>query len=149
MSMRLRMGCVQIFVTPGMRSFSSSRCIIASFVSPAGHWSFGLKVTIVSVMLIGAGSVDVSARPIFPTTEAIAGSCEIIRSCSRNNSVAFDNDMLGSVTGIHIAVSSSKGGMNSDPLLPARDTANTKRIAGEASVSHHRRYERDRRGDAQ
>ena len=133
--MRLRMGCVQIFVTPGMRSFSSSRCMIASFVSPAGHWSFGLKVTIVSVMLIGAGSVDVSARPIFPTTEATAGSCEIIRSCSRNNSVAFDNDMLGSVTGIHIAVSSSKGGMNSDPILPARNTANPNRSAAEASVS--------------
>src|SRR5437899_654731 len=72
MSMRLRMGCVQMFVTPGMRSFSSSRCIMASFVWPAGHWSFGLKVTIVSLMLIGAGSVEVSARPIFPMTDSTA-----------------------------------------------------------------------------
>src|SRR5262252_5750766 len=31
-SMRLRIGCVQIFVTPTMRSFASSRCMMSSHV---------------------------------------------------------------------------------------------------------------------
>ena len=41
----------------------------------------------------------------------------MIRSCWRINSVAVDSEMLGSVTGIHIAVSSSSGGMNSEPIV--------------------------------
>ena len=35
---------------------------------------FRFEGNIVSLMLIGAGSVDVSARPIFPTTVSTAGS---------------------------------------------------------------------------
>ena len=124
-----------MFVTPGMRSLASSRCMISSFIKPAGHWSLGLNVTIVSLMLIGAGSVEVSARPIFPTTFSTAGSWAMIRSCWRMISAAFVREMLGSVMGIHIAVSSSRGGMNSDPIVLARNNAKAKSIMAETSVT--------------
>ncbi len=135
MSSRFRIGCVQILVTPGMRSFSSSRRKMSSFVVPAGHWSRGLNVMIVSVMLIGAGSVEVSARPILPTTLATAGSSAIILSCSRRISVALVSEILGSVIGIHIAVSSSRGGMNSEPIVVAVYTADANRAAAASRVS--------------
>src|SRR5688572_15902023 len=90
-----------------------------SFVVPGGQVSFGVSVTMVSLILIGAGSVDVSARPILPTTIFTAGSAAMMRSCWTISSVAFVSEMLGSVMGIHIAVSSSRGGMNSDPIVVA------------------------------
>ncbi len=55
-----------------------------SFVVPGGQLSFGVSVTIVSLMLIGAGSVEVSARPILPTTIFTCRIC-------RNNAVLFDH----------------------------------------------------------
>ena len=58
----------------------------------------------------------------------------MMRSCSTISSVAFVSEMLGSVIGIHIAVSSSSGGMNSDPIVVARYTANPKQAAAASSV---------------
>jgi len=134
MSMRLRMGCVQMLVTPGMRSFSSSLSRIASLVVPAGHSSFGLKMTTVSVMLMGAGSVAVSARPILPTTISTAGSAAMMRSCSRMSSVALVSEMEGSAMGIQSADSSSNGGMNSEPMVVATASAATNSVTAAPSV---------------
>lgn len=39
-------------------------------VMPGRHWSHGFKCTIVSVMFKAAGSVAVSARATFATTDA-------------------------------------------------------------------------------
>ena len=55
-----------------------------------------------------------------------AGSCAMIRSCWRMNSVALVSEMLGSVTGIHIAVSSSSGGMNSEPIEARQEQSEAK-----------------------
>src|ERR1700687_4112211 len=89
---------------------------------------------IVSVMLMGAGSVDVSARPILPTTFSNAGSWAMMRSCSRKISVALVNEIAGSVIGMYMAVSSFKGGMNSEPMVVARHMAKLKRSDAPASV---------------
>ncbi len=119
MSMRLRMGCVQMLVTPGIRSLSSRRARMESLVVPWGHSSLGLKTTVVSAMLIGAGSVEVSARPTLPTTMATAGSARRMRSCWRRISVALVREIRGSVMGMKSAVSSLRGGMNSEPMVVA------------------------------
>ena len=93
--------------------------MMLSLVVPCGPLVLGLNITVVSAMLIGAGSVEVSARPIFPTTISTAGSAAMIRSCCRMISVAFVSEMRGSVMGMNIAVSSSSGGMNSEPMVVA------------------------------
>ena len=118
-SMRFRMGCVQMFVTPGICNLVSSRARMASLVSPLGHCSFGLKVMVVSHMFTGAGSVEVSARPTLPTTMATAGSAAMMPSCWRRSVVASVREMRGSVMGMKSAVSSSRGGMNSEPMVVA------------------------------
>ena len=67
MSIRLMIGIVQMFDTPGIctaRPISARR---RSSVMPARHWSRGLRWTTVSVMFSGAGSVDVSARATLAT----------------------------------------------------------------------------------
>ena len=65
MSMRVLIGIVQALVTPGicMAAFISS--VSLSTVMPAGHWLSGFSMMVVSIMERGAGSVAVSARPIF------------------------------------------------------------------------------------
>ena len=80
----------------------------------------------VSVMFTGAGSMELSARPIFPTTLSTSGSCAMTLSCQRKICPAFVSEMLGSVIGIKSAVSSFKGGMNSEPIVVASNTALTK-----------------------
>ncbi len=59
----------------------------------------------------------------------------MIPSCFRIKSVAVVSEMLGSVTGIHIAVSSSSGGMNSEPIVVARYTEKAKQRSRSARVS--------------
>lgn len=66
MSMRALIGIVQAFDTPGNCSARSISAINPSMVIPARHCSFGLRLTTVSNISVGAGSVDVDARPALP-----------------------------------------------------------------------------------
>ena len=66
MSVRALIGIVQAFETPGNWSALSSFACRLSMVVPGGHWSFGFRLTTVSNISVGAGSVAVSARPALP-----------------------------------------------------------------------------------
>ena len=90
-----------------------------------GHWSyhvavlrhcdFGLSWITVSIMEKGAGSVDVSARPDFPSTLATSGKLMRMRSCVCIRRCASVIEMPGSVVGMKTSAPSSSGGMNSLP----------------------------------
>lgn len=80
----------------------------------------------VSVMLTGAGSVEVSAREILAVTEATSGTCWIAAFCLRVISIACGSEIAGSVTGMNIRSPSFRGGMNSLPMRGTRATAPTK-----------------------
>jgi hypothetical protein len=54
----------------------------------------------VSIILTGAGSSAVSARPIFPTTKSISGIARMARSCFRTMSSASPMEAWGIVVGI-------------------------------------------------
>ncbi len=69
----------------------------------------------VSIMEKGAGSVDVSARPDFPSTLATSGKPMRIRSCDCMRRWASVTEMPGSVVGMKTSAPSSSGGMNSLP----------------------------------
>ncbi len=88
MLMRLMIGCVQMFDTPGSVVASSSSPMSFSRVIPGRHSRSGLRLTTVSVMLTGAGSVDVSARATFATTDATSGNFWIASFCLRVISIA-------------------------------------------------------------
>ena len=117
MLIRLMIGWVQILETPGIVAATSSSVMIRSRVIPRRHWLSGFRFTTVSVMLIGAGSVEVSAREIFATTPATSGTDWIAAFCFRVISIACGSEMAGSVTGMNIRSPSLSGGMNSLPIL--------------------------------
>src|SRR6266511_4005084 len=81
MLMRLMIGWVQMFDTPGKVVAASSSPMSCSRVIPGRHSDGGLRFTTVSVMLTGAGSVEVSAREIFATTEATSGTAWMAAFC--------------------------------------------------------------------
>ncbi len=120
MLIRLMIGWVQMFETPGSVAAMSSSAMIFSRVMPGRHWLSGLRLTIVSVMLSGAGSVEVSARETFATTSATSGSRAIAAFCIRVISIAWGSEIAGSVIGMNIRSPSLSGGMNS---LPIRGTS--------------------------
>ncbi len=66
MSMRALIGMVQALETPGNWSALSISAIRLSTVTPARHCFFGLRLTTVSNISGGAGSVAVAARPALP-----------------------------------------------------------------------------------
>lgn len=68
MLIRLMIGIVQPFPTPGICSFAFSSPISPSIVMPGRHSRGGLRRMIVSNIDTGDGSVEVSARPTFPRT---------------------------------------------------------------------------------
>ena len=68
-----------------------------------------------SIMLKGAGSVDVSARPVLPKTDATSGNDFRMRSWTWRSRVASVTEMPGSVVGMERMAPSSSGGMNSEP----------------------------------
>jgi hypothetical protein len=68
-------------------------------------------------MLIGAGSVEVSAREIFATTVATSGTDWIAAFCFRVISIACGSEIAGSVMGMNIRWPSLSGGINSLPIL--------------------------------
>ena len=65
MSMRALIGMVQAFETPGNCSALSISATRLSVVTPGRHSSFGFRLMTVSNISVGAGSVEVSARPAF------------------------------------------------------------------------------------
>ena len=68
MSMRAFMGMVKEFSVPGICRASFISSFIFSMVMPFGHWSSGFRLTMVSNISGGAGSVAVSALPALPNT---------------------------------------------------------------------------------
>ena len=113
----LMIGCVHPFRTPGICSFASSSAIMSFFVIPARHWDFGFKSTIDSIMLTGAGSVDVSAFPTFPSTCSTSGTVMMIASCTWTIRLTSVMEAEGSATGMKSRLPSSSGGMNSEPMF--------------------------------
>ena len=77
-----------------------SREIRPSIVRPGRHSSFGFRLTTVSNISEGAGSVAVSARPALPYTEATSGNDRMILSWVCISSPALVTEMPGSVVGI-------------------------------------------------
>ena len=120
MLMRLMIGWVQMFDTPGKVVAASSSPMSRSRVIPGRHSDGGLRFTTVSVMLTGAGSVEVSAREIFATTEATSGRVWIAAFCFLVIASACVSETAGSVIGMNIRSPSFSGGMNS---LPIRGTS--------------------------
>lgn len=106
---------VQLLATPGNRSASSISAMSLSIVIPGRQCSSGLRLTTVSNISIGAGSVAVAARPALPNTEATSGKLLMIRSCACMSSAALVMDMPGSEAGMYSSVPSLRRGMNSLP----------------------------------
>src|SRR5579885_3607544 len=81
----------------------------------SGHSDSGLRTTVVSIIVNGAGSVDVSARPALPNTLSTSGNVRRILSCTCKSRAASVTDSPGSVVGIYKTEPSYSGGMNSEP----------------------------------
>jgi hypothetical protein len=100
MSMRLRIGGIQMFARPGTFTTRSSSSTSRSGVMPGRHCSRGLNWMVVSNISNGAGSVAVSARPALPSTLATSGTERIMRSVCCSSSLAFCADRPGSADGM-------------------------------------------------
>jgi hypothetical protein len=100
MSMRALIGMVQAFDTPGNCSALSICAISPSMVTPGRHCSLDFRLTTVSNISDGAGSVAVSARPALPYTEATSGNDFMILSWVCSSSPALVTEMPGSVVGM-------------------------------------------------
>ena len=100
MSMRALIGMVQALVTPGNRMARSISPVSRSGVMPGRQASAGLRRIVVSIMLSGAGSVAVSARPTLPNTCSTSGKVRRIRSVCWRISRALVIDTPGSVAGM-------------------------------------------------
>jgi len=101
-SMRVLMGMTQALVTPGMSTVASSSSMSWSSVMPSRHSDSGLSWITVSIMVSGAGSVAVSARPILPNTRSTSGRLAMSRSVCCNSSCALPMESPGSVVGMYI-----------------------------------------------
>ena len=115
--MRLIIGCVHPFVTPGICNFEFSSLIISFFVRSERHCDFGFSIIIVSTILIGELSVAVLALPAFPKTSSTSGTDFIILSCTCKILFTSELETSGKVTGIKRIEPSSNGGINSRPKL--------------------------------
>jgi len=143
---RLMIGCVQMFDTPGSVVAASSSPISFSRVMPGRHSRGGFRFTTVSVMLTGAGSVEVSARAILATTDATSGNFPMASFCLRAISMACPRPIAGSVTGMNIRSPSLSGGMNSVPMRGSNATAPTTTRRATLSVARRCRNARSSTG---
>ena len=125
MSIRLMIGIVQMLDTPGICTARPSSARRRSIVMPGRHWLRGFRCTTVSVILSGAGSVDVSARAIFATAYSTSGKVMRMAFCVAAIFVFSPSEMLGSAIGMNIRSPSFKGGMNSLPIPRATNSAPT------------------------
>ena len=64
------------------------------------HSFSGFRLMMLSIMLIGAGSRALSARPIFPTTVSTSGTLAMARSCLALTSMAGPSPVCGSSDGM-------------------------------------------------
>ena len=69
-------------------------------VSAFRHSDLGLRMITVSSMESGAGSVEVSALPAFPSTYSTSGNCLMIRSVTWSTFRASAMEMPGMVVGM-------------------------------------------------
>ena len=119
---------------------ASSSPMSRSRVMPDRHCESGFRLTMVSVMLTGAGSVEVSAREILATTPATSGTARIAAFCFFVMSIACGNEMAGSVIGMNMRSPSLSGGMNSLPIRGTRARAPTRtRVAMPSVIRRCRR----------
>ena len=79
------------------------------------HSFSGFNTTVVSTMLRGAGSVEVSALPTFPKTLSTSGNSLSSLSWIWRYLVASVTEIPGRVIGMYRIVPSLRGGMNSSP----------------------------------
>src|SRR5208283_3348971 len=86
-------------------------------VIPGLHCDSGFRLTTVSNISRGAGSVGVSARPALPNTCDTSGIRIRIRSWSWMSLDTSDTEAAGTVTGIYNSEPSYSGGINSVPSL--------------------------------
>ena len=100
MSMRALIGMVQALETPGNCKARSISAVRLSIVTPGRHSCFGFRLTMVSNISEGAGSVAVEARPALPYTEATSWNDRMILSWVCNSSAALVTEMPGNVVGI-------------------------------------------------
>ena len=71
---RARIGCTQrVDVADDLHRACPSRRRACPSSCPAATADFGFSRTVVSIIVSGAGSVDVSARPILPNTRSTSG----------------------------------------------------------------------------
>jgi hypothetical protein len=82
---------------------------------------------VVSAIPSGAGSVDVSARPIFPKTLRTSGTVLICASIARSTALASAIDIPGGAVGMCRSVPSWSGGMNSDSSASGRGRSGGRR----------------------
>ena len=104
--------------TSAMRAFRTAAACRSASVGRRqrrGQNSRGRKLTIVSIMSSGAGSVGVSARPALPTTMSTSGNRQRIMSRAFRSSADWVDDIRGTVIGMSITIPSSSGVMNSRP----------------------------------
>ena len=94
-----------------------------SVITRRGQRSRGRKLTIVSIMSIGAGSVGVSARPALPTTMSTSGNRQRTMSRAFRSSADCVTDALGTVIGMSITIPSSSGVRNSRAIGVIDDSA--------------------------
>ena len=108
---------------------STSSGLVRWSPSTSGHSSLGLRMTYESVISTPIGSVEISARPVLPTT--VSTSANDISRCSTSPAISTDSvsDTLGSRM-IWTAMSpSSRRGTNSAPSPPKLATATAKSTA--------------------
>ena len=84
-----------------------------ALVMPGRHWDFGWSSTVVSIIVSGAGSVEVSARPIFPNTLATSGNAFSFLSICWTIQPASRLGTPGSVVGMYRMEPSSISGRKS------------------------------------
>ncbi len=118
MSRRFLIGIDHMLATPGVLTVAFASLTIESYVTPRRQSFLSLRVAIVSIIDIGAMSVAVSARPIFPITVCTSGI--LARAASRCWRICFACAVPtpGNSDGMSIMLPSLSGGMNS---LPSRD----------------------------
>ena len=123
MSIRPLIGMVQALESPGRRSasfispisccwgmwsgvmrrrtpFSHSGAQPEYQVSTLRHSLLGLRVTTVSIIESGAGSVEVSARPALPSTRSTSGKPRMTRSVTCSSFCASVMEIPGMVVGM-------------------------------------------------
>ena len=143
MLIRLIMGCVHPFITPGICSLAFNSLIISSLEKPSLHSDCGFNSTMLSIIFIGALSVAVFARPAFPRTFCTSGTVIISLSCTCMIRFISELETSGKVTGIKSSDPSSNGGINSVPRLSTRGTLpNTNAKLNARVVLFHFKHQR-------